>query len=527
MTSKTGPFRQTRPLIDSAGFADPTRYLCPLSKRDDSDRRVDMSIARCQPHPASGCLLKAWGEVQTMGTTRLLAEFANNTRYEQLSDDVVRATNRLLLESLAVSVLGSRLQLGITIGSQLGFDGISYALPDRTIPSSIALAAFANAAWADCNDSAGGSYKSPVHPAKNLIPSVLAVGFAEEHSGRDMILAAALGIECVFRIDLAIGLEHLARGQYSDGTIGTLGSAIAVGKARGLSVSDLEGAIGNAGLLAPATVGGPNMWASPGRPLALGQAASSGILAVDMAMAGVRGPADVLECEGGFADAMAGTRDLERVTRDLGVVWESTFHYLKPFVGCKLTHPARQGIQELKRENHLHAADVDRITVYHPLYDIAVIGGHPEVGGDEIAHSVSSAYLMANTLLYDDDGPGVLSPARLEDAALHNLADRIVVLEDPQLTRIYEGGMEARGDAGTPIRMEVVLKTGETHTYATNRVKGDPIEGWEVTDEELEEKFREYVDSSLDSSQATAVLAFMSQLEDADDLGELALVLRG
>ena len=189
------------------------------------------------------------------------------------------------------------------------------------------------------------------------------------------------------------------------------------------------------------------------------------------------GPADALECDGGFADALAGTTDLERVVRDLGVVWESTFHYLKPFVGCKLTHPARQGIQKLKRDNDLDPAEVDGITVYHPLYDIAIIGGHPEVGGDEVSHSVSSPYLMANTLLYDDDGPDVLGRDRRLDPDVHELAARITVAEDPELTRIYAGGMEARGEAGTPVRMDVFLKTGETHTYATSRVKGDPFSG--------------------------------------------------
>ena len=460
-----------------------------------------------------------------MGATTTLAEFVEGAEYEALPQDVVRAANRLLLESIAVSIFGSRLDLGITIGTQLGFDGTPYALPDPAIRSSVPQAAFANAAWADCNDSAGGSYKSPVHPGKNLIPALFAAGLVEGSSGRDIVLAAALAIECVFRLDLAIGLEHLARGQYSDGTIGTVGAALAVGNVRGLSVGELKDAIGNACLMAPATVGGPNMWTSPGRSLALGQAAATGILAVDMAQAGVHGPADALECDGGFADALAGTTDLERVVRDLGVVWESTFHYLKPFVGCKLTHPARQGIQKLKRDNDLDPAEVDGITVYHPLYDIAIIGGHPEVGGDEVSHSVSSPYLMANTLLYDDDGPDVLGRDRRLDPDVHELAARITVAEDPELTRIYAGGMEARGEAGTPVRMDVFLKTGETHTYATSRVKGDPFPGWEVTDDELAAKFRQYVTGSLDPDRATAVIEFMSDLEEAQDLGRLEKLL--
>src|SRR5581483_1732449 len=109
-------------------------------------------------------------------------------------------------------------------------------------------------------------------------------------------------------------------------------------------------AVGVAALLAPATVGGANMWIASGRPLALGRAAASGIDAVTAAAAGIAGPADALECAGGFAEALSGRSTLDPLAADLGRTWHCVAHYLKPFVGCKLTHPAREGLQALKRE---------------------------------------------------------------------------------------------------------------------------------------------------------------------------------
>ena len=47
-----------------------------------------------------------------MGATTTLAEFVEGAEYEALPQDVVRAANRLLLESIAVSIFGSRLDLG-------------------------------------------------------------------------------------------------------------------------------------------------------------------------------------------------------------------------------------------------------------------------------------------------------------------------------------------------------------------------------------------------------------------------------
>src|SRR5262249_13541973 len=159
----------------------------------------------------------------------------------------------------------------------------------------------------------------------------------------------ALGTEFAFRLDAAIGLEHMARGHYSDGPIGALASSISVGLLNALDPRQLSAAVSIAALLAPATVGGANMWVASGRPLALGRAAASGIDAVRAAAAGMAGPEDALECDGGFADALSGSSSLAPLATGLGEAWHCVAHYLKPYVGCKLTHPAREGLQALKR----------------------------------------------------------------------------------------------------------------------------------------------------------------------------------
>ncbi|MPZ68455.1 MAG: hypothetical protein GEU71_02890 [Actinobacteria bacterium] len=456
-----------------------------------------------------------------MGTTRELAEFMTEVTFDDLPADVVHEGRQLILESLAVTILGGRLELGRTLAAGQGFVDVRYALGDAANPQSLRNAAFVNAAWADCNDSAGGSYKSVFHPGKNLLPAVLTVGIAEDRSGEEVILAAMAATECSFRIDFAIGLEHMARGHYTDGTVGTIGTALAIGKLRGLSVEQLEAAIGNAALLAPATVGGVGMWSASGRPAALGQAAASGIYAVELAQAGIEGPADVLERDGGFAHALGGTNNLERVTRDIGDVWECLDYYLKPYVGCKLTHPAREGLQKLKREDGLTAEDVASISVSHPLYDIAVIGHHTDADANAVAASCSAPYLMATSLIYDDLGPESLLGHRIADPAVRELAARIEIVEDVALTKLYEPGIEARGDIGTPIRMEVTLRTGKTLTYIANHAKGDPVDGLEVTDDELDKKFRDYVEGVLDNDQVLTIIELVHGFERCDSMKAL------
>jgi 2-methylcitrate dehydratase PrpD len=460
-----------------------------------------------------------------MGVTRQVAEFVAGTRFDDLPEAAIVAARRLIVESFAVSILGGTLTAGKAIASATGFGGSIYALGNPEDASSVARAAFVNTAWADTNDAAGGSYKSPIHPGKNVLPAVLAMGLAENRPGRDVMTAAILGIECSFRLDAAIGLEHISRGHYSDGTFGAIGAAIAVGRLRGLTADVLESAIGNAGLMAPCTVGGANMWTATGRALALGQAASAGIVAVQMAEAGIPGPREILECEGGVGQALAGATDLSRVTRDLGTVWECTSYYLKPYIGCRLTHVSREGIQHLRRTRDFRPEEVEAIRVSHPIYDLPIVAHHARAGADVGNHASSEPYLLANVLLYDDQGPAVLSDERMADPAVHALADRIEAVEDPELTAQYAGGMESRAEIGIPMSMEIRLRSGEVRTHSANRAKGDPFEGWELTDKELDEKFRTYVAARLDRAGADRMIGLVRSLDQLETMAELRQAL--
>lgn len=63
-------------------------------------------------------------------------------------------------------------------------------------------------------------------------------------------------------------------------------------------------------------------------------------------------------------------------------------------------------------------------------------------------------------------------------------------------------------------------------TTATSRVWGDPYHGWEVTDEELADKYFEYVDGLQAPAEAAAVIDFISRLHEAEDLRDLERLLR-
>lgn len=455
-----------------------------------------------------------------MGVTEQLSEFVSQMSYSRLPDAVIKEAKRTVLESIANILLGSSSELAKTMAKILLVEGPSEAVCiGARKRGSLKNAVFYNAAVADTVDSAGGFFKGVIHPGKNLVPSSLTVASATGKSGKDLILATVLGTECCFRIDLVIGGPIKAKGYYADGILGSFGSVIAVGKLFGLQKEDLQGAIGISGLLAPTTLGGASMFRSAARPLTMGQSSANAILAVFMQQAGIRGPSDILERQvGGFGQALAGIADLSMITEGLGKVWECLLCHKKPFVGCRLTHSARQGAELLKKKHGIKLDDIKAVTVGVRRGSLTVIGHYVPVGGNIVEHSCSGPYLIANALMYDDTGPGCLSQERMNDPKVHELADKIEILEDPELTKLVE---ETPMGSKWPAHLQIVIESGEKYSCFIERVKWDPLEGVAATDAEIEDKFRLYASGILGPQETKDVIAMVSHLEELDNVAKL------
>lgn len=143
-----------------------------------------------------------------MGPTREYAAFAARTALDDVPDAVASTATRLLIESVAVTLLGGGLTMGRQLAAVTGWPQTAYAVPNGTDASEIARAAACNAALADVNDSAGGALATPIHPGKNLLPAAVTAWLASERPGTEVVRAAALGGEFALRLDAAIGLPH-------------------------------------------------------------------------------------------------------------------------------------------------------------------------------------------------------------------------------------------------------------------------------------------------------------------------------
>lgn len=449
-----------------------------------------------------------------MGVTEELMKFVSEAKFEDLPAPVVAEAKRHLLEGVCTITFGSGLGLGRSICEALYREGE----PQEAVfigtdkKGSLRTAAMYNATMGDMQDSCGGYYYGVVHPAKNVTPAALTYASAEGKNGKDLIVAMIMGIEAYARIDLAIAGAHTWRGHYNDGTIGCLGAAISVGKLAGLSKDGLRSALGNAGMLTPATIGGNSMYKAIGRATALGMGAANGIFAVELAQAGVSGPPDILECPGGFSQALSGVTDLSKVVQGLGREWESLKFYYKPFCGCRLTHSGRQCAQAFKKQTGVRPEDIDKVIWRMPAGNLIVTDHYPALGAPVSEHSSSAPYLIANVFLYDDVGPGCFSEKRLNDPKVHEMAGRVAVVADAELTKAAEGGY----DKSYSTRIEIFTRDGNKYAYSAEYVKGDPYGEWRMTDKELKDKFRTYCAGVLSPDRVEDAIEMIARLDEVD-----------
>ncbi|MFV0492671.1 MAG: MmgE/PrpD family protein [Pseudorhodobacter sp.] len=185
---------------------------------------------------------------------------------------------------------------------------------------------------------------SIVHGSAVLAAAALAAGEATGASGAAVLRSYALWYEVMIRLGLAAAGGFQAQGFQFTSVGGALCAAGVVAQLRGLDRAGQMAAVG----IALSQASGVFEFLTNGstvKSMHPGWAAHAGIIAADLAAAGLTGPETAIEGRFGlfriFADDAAATTRFEAMLADLGQVWhleQAAFkfhpccHYLHPFV---------------------------------------------------------------------------------------------------------------------------------------------------------------------------------------------------
>ncbi|MFQ5895667.1 MAG: MmgE/PrpD family protein [Nitrospinota bacterium] len=456
-------------------------------------------------------------EGRSQGPTRALAEFAAQTRFEDLPGPLVAKLKELVLDTLGCGLFGATTPAGQRLARVLVRGGVGrYPLWGTPLRAPLAQSALANGTFVHAFDYDDQCLDGALHSGSATLPAALAAARDRGVGGRGLLAALAAGCEVGIRAGVAAGKSPLRRGWHLAGWTGAIAAAAAAGSALGLDAEAMEQALGCA-----ATQGCGLMAAQYGadaKRLHMGKAAEAGLLGALLAAEGFSGIRRVLEVEyGGYGSALSDDFRPEKLVSGLGREWRIREKVcFKPFPGVIMLHAPVAAVEALLAEGPFRADEVAEMEVGVSEQARAHVGWEYRPAGP-MAAQASIQYALARRLLDGPLGVDAFREEKLAEPELLALARRIRVVVDP--------GIEATDYAdprnwGAGLRVR--LRSGRLREALAPIPKGFPQNP--LSAEELVAKYREQTLRALPPERVEKVLEAVESFEelpDVDALGEL------
>jgi 2-methylcitrate dehydratase PrpD len=448
-----------------------------------------------------------------------------STRFEHLSPQIVEAVQMTVLDTAGAALAGSASDPGRgiariaqrhggTTGSTLLAHGTRVATP---------MAALANGVMARCCELDGTHETGGGHVGVSIVPAALALAETAPVpvSGRELALSIALGVDMLCRLRMGAG-KSKAIGWMAE-TMAPMAVAAMGSRLLGLDEERMLDAIGLAyascsGNVQPTVEGAWSLWTPAG------SAAAAGILAIDMAREGFRGPRNPLLGEFGlYRLYFRGDYDEQALLGDLGERNEIVNNSLKPYPTCKYTHHAIATTLELVRIHGLRPEHVQRVTVATNTMGATQCGfdatGAPKTAPDtpgaakfSIPFTVAAAIARRRVTLDE------FTDEAIRDAGLLSLAARVETRIDPAkdaLPMLYP-----------PMDVRIETIDGRVIEGCERFVKGSPENPFTMG--ECVERFMTWAGVAVRPIPRERLERFVEMVEnlaDVKDAGELAPLL--
>ncbi|MBU3948302.1 MAG: MmgE/PrpD family protein [Proteobacteria bacterium] len=457
-----------------------------------------------------------------MSLTQEIARFAAEIQYENLPSFVVSETKKLLLDSIGCAIGGIKTQKGeiaIRLARVLGGQAENglWGTGDKVgaAQSAYAIGELMNAL----------DYESLLSPPAHATPYVLAAPLAiaemKKVSGKELIVATAIAHELATRIASAMvfgrrfSVELAERGiAMSLPTPGygvcAFGGAAAAGRLLGLDALRIAHAMGIAGYNAPVPMVGKFVTTVPvsdAKYMSSGFLSLAQTIAVISAEMGSTGDVEVLDGDHGFWRAFGCDKWMpEYITSGLGNKWVFTDRlFYKRYPCCGVMQNALCNLEEIITTNNLLPEDIMEITVkLNSLAEFPLWKTRDVKTNAQAQFSVPFVFAVAAHRI--ETGPLWQIKETIEDRRIHEFMKKINLIIDL--------------DDKSGIRPEVevtAFKEANKKTYFKSGIS----KKYEMTDDDITDKFRRNTRMLLDDMQAEKVIKDFKNLENMGDVSNI------
>ena len=459
-------------------------------------------------------------EVQTNATdaTEPIAAHLARVSYVDLPATVVSAVKISILDTLGCIIAGTSSADVATIASMVvGWGGapICTMIGSGGVKLPPISAAFVNGAAIHQHDFDDVHDAVTCHPtASTLVPALAAAEEQNGTTGRDLILAVALGSDLTCRVSRAIVGAH-GHPWYRAPVVGMFGATAAAAKIFGATPDQYLQAFGLALPQIGGTYASLHHAGSSVRSIRDGLAYRNGLLSAQMAMRGIKGDPEVFEGKYGFYNAYyKGAYDRNRLLGDLGQDFESSRVSLKPWPSARHLHTTMTAVLDIMTKQSLSFKDVAEVT-----FDVGRFNmGRCDPVTSELQHNHidllgNLPYSVAATIRHGD----VPLAAYLDERVI----DDVVKIALPRVKWRYnpEQDGEWRFEPG---RVELRTVDGQIHRAVCKTALGHPDNP--MSEGQRHEKFARCVAIAarpLSEAQARRIVELVSKLEQCDQISQL------
>lgn len=436
-----------------------------------------------------------------------LGKVAFQITQDGLSPELRREASRRILDVIGNSIAATNqpaTQVVNNIVKSWAGPADSFAIGASKLPA--AAAALLNGTLAHAMDFDDTHLPSVLHPSASVVPAALAVGSKLGSKPTEVLDAITFGIEVTCRLGMA-GFDRklgnsvfFERGFHATSICGTLGSAVAAAMLMKLNADEITSAIGisasmGAGLLEANRTGGTV------KRMHCGWAAHGGVVAAELAQAGLTGPPTVIEGRFGFMQAYCGDQvNLDEITDGLGSTWVLPDLFFKPYPCNHFTHTGIDAARTLKAKGVTpdQIVSID-LGVPSPVLRTIAEPRESKIKPESGYHAAFSGPFTVAAAFYRENGLGLFHED-FEDESAHDpeilaLAAKVNVNASEECDAIFPFQF--------PAVLTAHLKDGTSVTEKVLVNRGGPKNP--LTDAELALKFESNVRDSLNPDQAREV----------------------
>ena len=432
------------------------------------------------------------------------ALFISGVDWEDLPGAVHHRVKMCLMDNLAVTMAGTLAPISRIAANYAAesWGGNLATIFCNNKKSSAPGAAFANACAANALDLDDDAVFTRGHPGAQLFPAALAVAEKTGSAGRNLLQALVVGYEVSIRAGRCWHDHHQT--YQACGSWGSVGCAAAAAHLMKLEPTQVINALGIAEYHSPNApmmrdISNPTMVKH-----AIGWGAMNGVTSAELAASGYTGMPGIL----GFDKYRDWVMDIGEY------YWMAESVFYKEWASCAWGHAAGVAALQLLDRHRIDPGEISNVKVRTFKEAVSLYQGYPNTT-EEAQFSVK--WPLACLILDRKLGPDQVLEKRFSDQKVRALFDKIELVLDPYIDRLYEELKEM--DLRMHSAVEITLCDGR---YFDSGVVERGADRYNESD--IEEKFRwlaSYVTGPETIDQLIEMVWNFEQISDVSRLTDL------